>query len=307
MWFSRDPLPDNYYHVKKRMQSDSFAIYKDRFMAAETKTNAYLLGNATLMIAPFGSIDPFAMTPDTYSLGMVKNVTLGVEADNIELRHGIQQNLIDSHRSNVRTTVSAEVYEYTAQNLFYGLSIDQTAVAPKRGLLKNAVTGPVATIIVNTNPLPNQPSTGISAVGDIPIGSTILIQKVGSEDYVYPVRVTATTTVSTGDYTVTVAIPTGIAFAAGDTVWVVNELPLGDLDESDYFQVKAVGVLSNYDKPMALILPKVKIRTGFNINFSETDYGNMPFQFDPFYLNSTELSGRLTEIGTTRLGYLYAV
>lgn len=276
-------------------------------MTAETKTNAYLLGNATLMIAPFGAVDPFTMDPDTYSVGMVKNVTLGVEADAIELRHGIQQNLVDSHRSNVRTTFSAEVYEYTAQNLFNGLSINRTATPPKRGKLKTAITGATATIVVNTNPLPGQASSGISAVGDIPNGATILIQRVGSEDYVFPVRVTAATTVASGDYTVTVAIPAGVTFAANDTVWVVNEVPIGSLEESEFFQVKAVGMLSNYSKPMALILPKVKIRSGFNINFSETDYGNMPFQFDPFYLNSSEISGRLAEIGTKQMGYLYAV
>lgn len=276
-------------------------------MTAETKTNAYLLGNATLMIAPFGAVDPFTMDPDTHSVGMVKNVTLGVEADSIELRHGIQQNLVDSHRSNVRTTFSAEVYEYTAQNLFNGLSITQTAVDPKRGKLKTAISGAVSTIVVNTNPLPGQAATGITAVGDIPNGATILIQRVGQEDYVFPVKVTAVTTVASGDYTVTVAIPAGVTFSANDTVWVVNEVPVGSLVEADYFQVKAVGTLSNYSKPMALILPKVKIRSGFNINFSETDYGNMPFQFDPFYLNASEISGRLAEIGTKKLGHLYAV
>ena len=276
-------------------------------MAGETKTNAYLLGNATLMIAPFGSVDPFIMDPDTYSLGMVKNVTLGVEADTVELRHGIQQNLVDSHRSNVRTTVSAEVYEYTAQNLFRGLSVNKTAVAPKRGTLTAAATGSATTITISSDPLPGQSDTGITAVGDIPVGSTVLLQRKGKEDYVFPVRVTATTTVSTNVYTVTVAIPVGVSFAIGDTVWVVNEVPVGSLEEGDFFQVKAVGTLSNYRKPMALILPKVKIRSGFTINFSETDYGNMPFQFDPFFLDQSEVSGRLSEIGTSRMGHLYAV
>lgn len=288
-----------------------FSLYnKDRLMTAETKTNAYLLGNATLMLAPFGSVSPFEMTPELHSIGMVKNVTLGVESDKIELRHGIQQNLVDSKKSNVRTTVSAEVYEFSAQNLYRALSFSTTAVAPKRGVLKNAITGASATttIVVNSSPLPGQSATAITAVGDIPIGATVMIQRAGVEsDYVFPVRVTATTTVATGDYTVTVAMPTGISFAAGDTVWIVNEVPVGSAATEDFFQVKAVGVLTNYDKPMALILPKVKITGGFQLNFSETDYGNMPFQFDPYYLNSDEVSGRLAEIGTRKMGHVYAV
>jgi hypothetical protein len=280
-------------------------------MTAETKTNAYLLGNATLMIAPFGTVDPFIMDPATYSVGMVKNVTLGVSSDEVELRQGIQQYLVDAQKSNVKTTVSAEVYEFTAQNMYNALSINQTAVQPKRGKLKTAVSGATATIVVNSNPLPGQAATGITAVGDIPLGATILIQRAssttGDTDYVYPVRVTAVTTVSTADYTVTVAIPAGITFSAGDNVWVVNEVPVGTQQAQDFFCIKAVGVLSNYDKPMALILPKVKIRSGFQLNFSESAYGNMPFEFDPYYLTASEITGRLSEIGTKRMGFVYAV
>lgn len=275
-------------------------------MAADTKTNAYLLGNATLMMTPFGN-DPFALTPANDSIGMVKNIAMNVESDTIELRNGIQQVLVDSQKSNVRTTISAEVYEFSAKNLLLGLSFNRSVTPPKRGKLKAAITGPTATIVVNTNPLPGDPSSGISAVGDIPMGSTVIIQRAnGEDDYVIPLRVTAATTTSASDYTVTVAVPTGMTFAAGDTVWVVNEVPIGDQADQDFFSLKIAGTLSNYDKPVVMIIPKVKVTRGFQINFSETDYGNMPFEFTPYYLNSTEAGqGRMAEIGTKRTGYTY--
>lgn len=274
-------------------------------MAADIKTNAYLLGNATLMMAPFGT-DPFILTPEDHSIGMVKNVSLSNESDNIELRHGIQQLLVDSKRSNVRTTISAEVYEFNAQNLYYSLSLNQTAVPVKRGKLKTSVTGAQATIVVNTDPIPGDSATGISAVGDIPIGATLLIQRAGLEnDYVYPVRVTATTTVSTADYTVTAAIPVGLDFNAGDRVWVVNEVPIASQDEQEFFSLKIAGVLSNNSKPVVLIIPKVKVRRGFQLTFDETAYGNMPFEFDPYFLTSTEATGNLAQIGTRRQGFTY--
>lgn len=274
-------------------------------MAAESKTNAYLLGNATLMMTPFGN-DPFVLTPQADSIGMVKNVAMTVESDTIELRHGIMQNLVDSQKSNVRSTLSAEVYEFSAQNMYRGLSLSKTAVAPKRGKLKNAVSGVTATIVVNTNPLPGDPTSGISAVGDIPIGSTLLIQRAGDEnDYVFPVRVTATTTAASTDYTVTAAIPAGVTFAAGDTVWIVNEVPIGGQEDQEFFSLKIAGTLSNYGKPVVMIIPKVKVTRGFQINFSETDYGSMPFEFAQYYLNASEATGRLSEIGTKRTGYTY--
>ncbi len=276
-------------------------------MAADTKTNAYLLGNATLMMCPFGE-DPFAMTPADHSIGMVKNIAMNVESDTIELRNGIQQVLVDSQKSNVRTTLSAEVYEFSAKNLLLGLSMNKATSAPKRGKLKTAVSGSAtSTITVLTNPLPGDPTSGISAAGDIPSGATILIQRAnGEDDYVFPVRTTAATSGTGGEFTVTAAIPAGVTFAAGDTVWVVNEVPIGDQADQDFFSLKIAGTLSNYDKPVVMIIPKVKVIRGFQINFSETDYGNMPFEFTPYYLNSTEAAqGRMAEIGTKRTGYTY--
>lgn len=273
-------------------------------MSADVKTNAYLLGNATLMMAPFGT-DPFTLTPADHSVGMVKNVTLSEEADSIELRHGIMQHLVDSRKSNVRTTISAEVYEFNAQNMFYSLSLNRTAVDVKRGKLKTSVAGASATIVINTDPIPGDTSTGITAVGDIPIGATVLIQRAGEEDYVIPLRVTATTTVSTDDYTVTAAVPVGVSFAAGDKVWIVNEIPGATTAEQDFFTLKIAGTLSNNNRPVVIIIPKVKVRRGFNLTFDETSYGNMPFEFDPYFLTSGEATGTLAQIGTKQQFTVY--
>lgn len=273
---------------------------------ATVKENAFLLGEATLMIAPFGGTPVFELQPDTHSIGMVRNVSLGQDADAVELRKGIQQALVDSKKSNVRTTLTAEVYEFSAQNLYYSLSVNKTASAVKRGTLKTSATGPQTTIVVNSDPLPGVASSAITAAGDIPNGSTILIQVDGTgNDLVLPVRVTATTTVATGDYTVTVAVPAGMTFPAGSKVWVVNEVDVGSTAEQDFFGVKIVGTLSNNQRPVTLVFPKVKVRKGFQITFDETNYGSMPFEFDPYFLSLSEVSGRLSEIGTTQLGKGY--
>ncbi len=274
-------------------------------MSADVKTNAYLLGNATLMMAPFGT-DPYTLTPADHSVGMVKNVTLSEEADQVELRHGIQQHLVDSRKSNVRTTISAEVYEFNAQNMYYSLSVAKTAVAVKRGKLKTAVSGASATIVVNTDPLPGDPATGLTVIGDIPNGATILIQRANGGDYVFPVRVTAPTTTATGDFTVTAAIPVGVSFAAGDKVWVVNEIAGATTSEQDFFTLKIAGTLSNNNRPVVAIIPKVKVARGFNLSFDETNYGNMAFEFNPYFLTAGEAVGSLAQIGTKQQFTVYA-
>lgn len=268
------------------------------------KNNAFLLGEATLMITPFGSATSvFELTPDDHSVGMVRNVSLGQESDNVELRKGIQQLLVDSKKSNVKVTLTAEVVEFTAQNMFYSQSMTKTAVAPKRGKLKTATVGAQATIVVNSDPLPGVASSGITAAGDIPIGASLIIQVPGTgNDYVLPVRVTAATTAASQDYTVTAAIPAGMSFPAGSRVWVVNEVPVGSTAEQEYFSVKISSTLSNYERPVSIILPKVKITKGFSLSFDESNYGNMPFEFSPYFLTQSEVSGRLEEIGTTQMG-----
>lgn len=277
-------------------------------MAADVKNNAFLLGEATLMIAPYAdATSVFELTPDLHSVGMVRNVTLNQESDQVELRKGIQQNLVDSKKSNVRTSLSAEVFEFSAQNIFYSLSVGQTATAVKRGKLKTAANGAQATIVVNSDPLPGDPTSGISAIGDVPNGATVLLQIPGAaNDYVLPVKVTAATSGAGPDYTITAAIPAGMSFPVGTKVWVVNEVPVASTAEQDFFKVKVVGTLSNNERPVTLILPKVKIMKGFQIQFDEGNYTSMPFEFAPYFLSATEAAvGRLSEIGTAQQGKVY--
>lgn len=273
----------------------------------DVKNSAFLLGEATLMMAPYAdATSVFELTPELHSVGMTRNVSLTQESDQIELRKGIQQLLVDSKKSNVRTMLSAEVYEFSAQNLFYSLSVAATPAAPKRGKLKTSVTGPQATIVVNSDPVPGEAGTAITAAGDIPNGATLLIQIAGTgNDYVLPVRVTAATTAATGDYTVTVAIPAGMTFPAGSRVWVVNEVPVGSTMEQDYFKLKIVGTLSNNERPVTVIVPKVRVSKGFQLSFDEGNYTSMPFEFMPYFLSASEISGRLAEIGTTQQCKVY--
>ena len=269
-------------------------------MASDVKSPSFLIGNATVMLAP-RDVDVFSLNPTQHSVGMVKAVTVGMEADTIDLRHGIQQNLVDQKRSGVRLTTTFEGYEFTAQNLFRALGLADVAIQTKRGALTATAAAAATSITVASDPVEGQANTGITATGDIPNGATLLLQKTAEEDFVFPVRVGAATT-GTGPYVVTLddAIPTGQSFAIGDKVWVVNELDVGSQEDSDFFGMKIVGTLSNHGVPVVVIFPKVKIVRGFNLSFSETDYSNLPFEVSPFFLAANEIPGgsRLAEIGT---------
>jgi hypothetical protein len=225
---------------------------------------------------------------------MVRNVTLNQESDQIELRKGIQQNLVDSKKSNVKTTLSAEVFEFSAQNVFYSLSIGNQAVALKRGKLKTAAAGATGDDRREHRPAPGRRDDRHLRCGDIPNGATVLLQIPGNgqNDYVLPVRVTAATTVAARATTPSrSAIPAGMNFPVGTKVWVVNEIGVASTAEQDFFKVKVVGTLSNNERPVTLILPKVKITKGFQIQFDEGNYTSMPFEFAPYFLAQSRSRG----------------
>jgi len=272
---------------------------------ADVKSPSFLIGNATVMLAPQAT-DVFSLTPTLHSVGMVKNVNLSVESDSIELRNGILQNLVDSKKSNVRMNVTFEGYEFSAANLYRALGFATNAtIQRKRGVLASAAASGATTLSVNSSPVPGDAASAITAIGDIPSGSTLVIQKANAPDVVFPVRTTAVAS-GAGPYSLTVsAIPTGMSFDVGDIVWVVNEMAVGDQRTEDFFCMKIAGTLSNHNVPLVVIFPKVKIMRGFQLQFSETDYANLPFEVSPYFLAQSEVTGRLAEIGSTVNGKAY--
>ena len=258
---------------------------------ADIKDSKFVIGNATVMLAPF-SEDVFVLSPSDHSLGMVKAVTIAEEADQITLTHGVLQTIVETQKSNVTMPISFEGYEFSAKNLMYALGLQGTIVKRLRGKLTADVDPTDTTLSVESYPVAGDSESLIDDVGDIPNGATLLIQRADEPDYVYPLKATADTTGS-GPYSVTVdAIPTGVSFTTGDTVWVMNELDAGATYQDEYFCAKIVGRLTANDEPIVVVLPKVRVSGGFNLSFGEQDYSNLPFELTPFVMSATEVSSK---------------
>lgn len=278
---------------------------------ADVKTNAFMLSSATLMIAPAFEEDVFALTPAAHSVGMVRDVAVPVESSQIELRNGIAQVLVDSKRTNVTASINATVMEFSASNLLYASSlIGSGPVAVKRGELTTKAEGEDESLVLKSNPVPGDSGSAITAIGDIPSGSTILIQRPGSEnDYVFPTKSSGAATNGTGSYTVPIAgnyaIPTGMEFPVGSLVWIVTPVAVGSVDADDLYGVKITGTLSNFSKPVTAVFPKVRMVQGFNLSYTESEYGGMPWNMQPLLLSLPEATGRLADIGTRAPGTVY--
>jgi hypothetical protein len=275
------------------------------------KKNAFMLSSATLMMAKFGDVPVFDLNPADHSVGLAKEIAVVVDSSNLDLTAGIAQALVDTKRTNVQSQITGSVQEYSADNLLRAQGFGTAARQPLRGKLKTAAAAAAVSLTLNDYPIPGEAlSTLGSAAAVIKAGDTLLIQHPTIDGYVFPCRAAADSTFAAGDHTVSIAgfpIPAGMSFPAGAVVWVVTEMEAGSTDQGDLFSVKIVGTLANFGRPVVYVAPKVQVTKGFNLSFTETQYGAMPWEMRGLLLTASEAAtGRLVEIGTKAAGRLYA-
>lgn len=278
---------------------------------AEVQKSAFSLSSATLMVGKAFVDDVFGLTPDLHSVGMAQEIRFVVDSSRNELLNGVAQSVVDSKRTNVRPSITGNVFEYTAKNFMRAQGLAGSVIQPKRGKLTTAAAGGAVSLTVSTDPVPGEANSGLTAVADIPSGSSLLLQLPDGTDYVFPTKSSGAATDAAGVYTVPIAgdfkIPTGMSFPVGTRVWIVQEIGVGNITEDDLFCVKVVGTLSNFDRPVVFVAPKVRMVNGFQIGFSETQYGSMPWEMSPQLMSKGEVASmpRLNEIGAKRSGLAY--
>ena len=255
-------------------------------------TNQFNIGISTLMIGPMDKV--LELTPEEHSIGLIKNFTITSETNEVTLTQGIRNTQVDSQVTGNTIQMTTDVYEYTAKNIAYAAQLaGENFSLTGNYKLKTAITGGVsATAVV----LKNVPA---SAQADLSAGDTIALQCTSTKDYdkiwLGKVAEAPTWTADSQDETVgdlsitlTAAIPTGWEFAADDSVFYVNLIPVGSDEPQPYYGVKIVGILPNGNEPFTIICPKAKITGGFNISFTTDNYGSMPFQLTPYDMTKAD-------------------
>lgn len=278
---------------------------------AEVQKSAFSLSGATLMIGRAFVDDVFGLTPDKHSVGMAQEIRIVVDSSRNELLNGVAQSVVDSRRTGVRPSITGNVFEYTAQNFMRSQGLAGAAVTPKRGVLTAEAAAGAVSLTIASDPIPGEATSAITATGDIPSGAAILIQLPDGTDYVFPTKSSGAATGAAGAFTVPIAgdfkVPVGMTFPAGSKVWVVQEIGVASIEEDDLFCVKVSGTLSNFNRPVTYVAPKARMVKGFEIGFSETQYGSMPWEMSPQLMSRSETTSlpRLGEVGTKRSGLVY--
>lgn len=237
-------------------------------MAGEAKTNAFMLGTATVMLGD--REDLFDFTPANHSIGLVKNFNLTVDQSYTDLGQGLTNQTVFSVKTGSKIMATMEAYEYTGKNLTYALGMEGFNAG-------DAITA--SSSIIGT---PTPTTTGFTMSGalvGLAVGDYIKIQT-GNNDQVL-VRKVATITGAA----LTFVDPLPAIPAEGATVSKMNVIPLGSSTacEDTFVAAKIVGTLADCSE-VVLLLPKVKITKGFNMAFNSNDFQNLPLELTVYDL-----------------------
>lgn len=232
-------------------------------MAGEALTGKFMLGTATLMI---GAQEDLFNLGVAQSLGLMKNVALSTTPGFTELTQGVKNNLVASIQTSNDMTVDAEMYEYTAKNLTYAVSLDGSAVVPA------ATTTTLATALTTSG---NPASTGTAVVLTSATGFAVgdyIFMHVNGSDQIFARQITALTGTNA---TINAGLPVGMA--QGAKISKVNMVPLGSTKDNPYLSAKIVGQLAD-GSWVTILLPKVRVTSGISMGFRTENFDNIPLQ-----------------------------
>lgn len=242
-------------------------------MAGEAQSINFAVGTATIMLG--APVDLRNFTPATHSIGLVKDVKIMAEASYIKLTHGVRNSVVHSIKTGEPVSMGASIYEYNAKNWTYALGFAGYDVA-----LTAASTN--VTTAVAANPA-GEDTVDVASAASFNVGDYVMLQ-VGTDDRVYPRRVSAkTTNTLTFD-----ADLVDIAIPLGATVRKCSIVPIGRKSEQPFLAAKIVGSMAD-NVEVCIEIPKLRVTKGFDLTFQTSDYANMPFEFDVYDLVPTDL------------------
>lgn len=240
------------------------------------KSNDFMLGTATIMLG--AQEDMFNLTEEN-SIGLVKNVEFKSTPTFVDLTQGVTNSLVYSVMNGNTTGITSEMYEYTPQNLAYGLSLDGSKIVRQTAssTLALAVEDPATDGELTDTDFQLVATTGLAA------GDMLLVHS-GKADNVMARRIVS---VDTANKTVTLDSGLPFGLKVGAKFEKVNVLATGSTKTPEFLSAKIVGELAN-GKIVVMLFPKVRVSSGLTMGFKTDNFGNVPFELKVFDLVNTD-------------------
>lgn len=229
--------------------------------------NGFVLNEATLMIGALGQA--LDLTEEEHSLGLFKNLAVSNEKTYQGLTQGLRQDTVHQSLTGDNWTISGNGYEYNPRTILYALGQAGYSADPSAQRVKLTVTAPAAKGALE---LTVEATVGVAA------GDWIVVQSgVGSADgLAYQVEA-----ILAEKITLDRALISPVA--VGDKLVKSVLIKTNDANSCSgavYYSAKIVSADVNCN-PIVIIVPKLQITSGLNLNFGVSDYSNMAFQGTP--------------------------
>lgn len=243
-------------------------------MTGFARTTNFMLGTAEVMIGPRDKLYEF--TPDQNAIGLVKNFVCEVTRDQVELGQGVQNTLVHIRSTGSTARASCEMYEYTSKNLAYALSLDGSSFVDVPGTPRTttALSTLNSTLHTLTTDTPATPQT-------FAIGNTVMLREPNSNNINIGVLTAITPNLIVRCDTGTRQFPIGTVVSRCDV------LAMGSTAEATEYAAKVTGQLAD-GTWVSLLFPRIRITSGMTMAFQTDNYGNMPLEWRPMQLVSTD-------------------
>lgn len=243
-------------------------------MPGSAKTSQFHFSAATLMVGPM--TEQLGLETAEHSLGLVKNVTVEATPGSVELTQGIMNDVVMTMINSMDIKVSAEVYEFTARNLAYGLSLDGSSAGYDAIASAYALSASAAAAATSAKVATDKTS-------EFTAGKWVFLQE-GTDDVVHLAKI-ASSSYSSPDTTVTFTgfpIPAGQTYTTGGRMGLITKIDFDPNAALKYVSVRIVGTLAGDKRPVAIHFPKTRITKGFAMRFATDAFANLPFEFTPY-------------------------
>lgn len=229
-------------------------------------TNKFSIGTAELRVGPLTDANKLTQA---HSVGLVDAVTVTVTQESVDLEGGFPKTVVDTAIVSQTSEVTGTLREYSRRNMQILLGEGVAAVQPADVSTTVAVAGTAGDTTLSV-----VEGEGVGAIND---GDYLVVYPNGSPETVGVYLVSGAPVNNpavSDDVTLDADTPLLHDVSVGDVVFVAHQIPIGALQEMNYFSVQVIQRDNSSGRPIIFNFWKAAISTGLEYSTNADDFAS---------------------------------
>jgi len=230
----------------------------------QAKTKKFSIGTAELRVGPL--TDANKLLP-VHSVGLVDSVTVTVNQESVDLEGGFPKKVVDTAIVSQSSEVTGTLREYSRRNMQILLGEGIAGAEPADIATTVATAGSATDVDLE---VPEGEASTIVA------GDFVVVYPSGSPELVGVYLVDGVTPTATQPDVINLNADTPLIHdvAVGDLVFVAHQIPLGAIQETNYFSVQVIQRDNSSGRPVIFNFWKAAISTGLEYGTNADDFAS---------------------------------